>query len=238
MIRGAVARGRAILAVENAANRAWIEGGRLLPDARVVLMPGAGVELERFRPSPEPTGPIVVGVIGRLVWSKGVDVAVEAVRMLRARGLDIELHIGGTPDTENPRAVDESSLAAWAASPGVRLAGRVDDVAGFWAGAHIGCVPTRGGEGLPRVLLEAAACGRPLAATRTPGCVDFIEDGVTGLFAPPGDSGELAAILEVLARDADLRRRMGAAARAKVEAGYSVDHAAAAASEAWRRALS
>jgi glycosyltransferase involved in cell wall biosynthesis len=68
--------------------------------------------------------------------------------------------------------------------------------------------------------------------------VDFIEDGVTGLFAPPGDSGELAAILEVLARDADLRRRMGAAARAKVEAGDSVDHAAAAASEAWRRALS
>jgi glycosyltransferase involved in cell wall biosynthesis len=239
VIRAAVAQGRAVLAVENAADRAWVEARQPLPDARVVLMPGAGVDVGAMQPSPEtPAPPIVIGVAARLVWSKGVDVAVQATRMLRERGMDVELHVAGEPDKENPKAILEHMMANWRATPGVRLIGRVEDIAAFWARAHIACAPSRGGEGLPRALLEAAACGKPLVTTMTPGCRDFVQDGVTGLLAAPNDAGSLAAMLQMLVQDGALRARMGAAARARVVRGYTLNHAADMAAQAWRRALS
>src|SRR5690606_21976095 len=105
-LRRALDEERSALLVENTADRAWAEMGRALPDARVALMPGAGVDPEHFTPAPEPPSPpIVVGLAARLVQSKGVDVAVEAVRRLNAEGLDVRLRIAGEADGDNPRSV-------------------------------------------------------------------------------------------------------------------------------------
>lgn len=238
-MQGRVASGRAILAVENVDDRHWVESGLPLPNDRVVLFPGAGVDTDKFKPAPNlESPPIVVGVAARLVWSKGVGVAVDAVSQLRAQGMALELHIAGAPDPANPRAIDEPNLARWRGTPGVRLLGRLEDVNAFWAGVHIACVPSLGGEGLPRTLLEAASCARAIVASRVQGCVDFVEDGVNGLLAAPNDSAELANRLRTLAESPDLRARLGRAARARVVAGYTVRHAADCAAEAWRRALS
>ncbi len=236
-VRRAIADGGALLLVENEADRRWIEAGAPLPDARVLLMPGAGVDAEKFKPAAaEPSGgPIRIGIASRLVWSKGVDIAVEALRRLRSAGRDLELHIAGGADRGNPEHVADSELERWAATPGIVMHGPVQDVAAFWAGVHLACFPSRGGEGLPRSLLEAAACGRALVASDTPGCADFVRAGDAGLLVPCEDPGVLAEALARLADDAALRARLGAAAHALVLARYTEVHAASCAAEAWAR---
>lgn len=236
-IRAAIAQGRAVLLTENQADQRWVLGNAALPPARMMIMPGAGVDADAFRPAPEPAGPIAVGLVARLVRSKGIDVAVAAVTRLRHQGMEIELRIAGDADPDNPEYVTDAELSAWRATPSVQLIGRVSDVNAFWAGTHIACLPSRGGEGLPRSLLEAAACGRPIVTTDTPGCADFVVNGETGLVVPRDDAGALANAFAALAGEGDLRTRMGVAARARVLWGYTEAHAAAVASEAWRRCL-
>ena len=234
LVRMALDKPGRVLLVENTADRAWIEGGRALPDDRVVLMPGAGVEADLVQTPQFTPPPIVVGVASRLVRSKGIDLAVAALQRLRAEGLDIELRIAGAVDPDNPERVSEADLLAWRAAPGVSLLGRVTDIDAFWAGCHIACLPSRGGEGLPRMLLEAAARGRAIVTTDVPGCSDFVSHGETGLIAPPENAEALAAALKQLAQSGDQRQRLADAGLSRVRSGYTVQHSADAAAEAWR----
>jgi glycosyltransferase involved in cell wall biosynthesis len=94
-------------------------------------------------------------------------------------------------------------------------------VRSVWADAHIAVLPSRGGEGVPMTLMEAAACGRPLVATDVPGCRDIARPGVTGLLVPPDDPAALADAIERLARDPDLRRRFATAGRQLVEETFA-----------------
>lgn len=235
MLRVALDRPRSVLVVENLADKAWVEGGRTLADNRFVLMPGAGVAVAAFPVAPEPPAPpVVVGIVARLIRSKGIDRAVAAIAALREGGVDIVLRVAGDTDPENPEHVSETEIAQWRATPGVELVGRIKDVASFWAGAHIACLPSRGGEGLPRSLLEAAACGRPIVTTDAPGCIDFV-GGVAGIVSKRDDTASLTEALKQLALDPTLRCRLGAQARARVEDGYTIEHAGAQAAKAWAR---
>jgi glycosyltransferase involved in cell wall biosynthesis len=235
-LRKRVADGAGVLLVENESDLAWVRGREApVPQDRVVLMPGAGVDISRYDVRPAPAGPIVVGVAARLVRSKGVDVAVRAIIQLREQGFDIGLRIAGAPDSGNPDRVSQDELDRWSAQPGVELLGHVRDINAFWADTHIACLASRGGEGLPRGLLEAAACGRPIVTTQTPGCADFVRDGI-GIVVEPDDPAALAHALEQLAQDPPLRQRLGAAARAQVEARHTLKHAADAAAAAWSAA--
>ncbi|MGD9980999.1 MAG: glycosyltransferase [Hyphomonadaceae bacterium] len=231
-LRRALTAQDTLLLAENEHDARWAGAG----PRDFLLMPGAGVDPDKFTPAPEPMGPIVVGIVARLIKSKGIDIAVRAIGGLRAKGAEVTLCIGGAPDPENPEHYAEAEIARWRETPGVELLGRVNDVAAFWRNTHIACLPSRGGEGLPRTLLEAAACGRPIVTTEAPGCADFAQ-GI-GLTAPTEDAPRLAQAIETLATDAALRMRLGARAREKVIAGYTETHAAAVASEAWRRVLS
>lgn len=228
---------RTMLLVENEADRAWVERGERLPDARVALMPGAGVDPTRFPAQPEPEGPFVVGAASRLIWSKGLDLLVDAVARLNAAGRDIRLRIAGDADAGNPEAVDAETLARWRATPGVSLLGKLNDVAAFWAGAHVAAFPTRGGEGLPRSLLEAASSARALIVTDTPGCADFVREADAGLIVPAQDAAALAYAIANLADDAARRRLHAENARARVLAAYTETHAADVAAGAWRALL-
>lgn len=233
-LRRALGEPRTLLLVENTADRDWLANNGEL-EAQTLLMPGAGVDPKVFQPSPPPShGPIVAGLVARLIWTKGVDLAVAAVQNLRARGENIVLRIAGDSDPESPEAVAPEDIERWRAMEGVELLGRVKDVNSFWAGAHIACLPSRGGEGAPRSLLEAAACGRPIVTSDAPGCCDFVSEDM-GLVVPREDVGALAKALQRLASDAALRAAMGAAGRAKVVAGYTEAHAADVASRAWAR---
>jgi glycosyltransferase involved in cell wall biosynthesis len=160
-------------------------------------------------------------VVARILWSKGIDVAVEAVRSARAQGADIALSLYGAPDPSNPKAIPEETLKAWSAEPGIAWHGATRDIPGVWRDHHVACLPSRGGEGLPRSLLEAAACGRAIVTTDVPGCRALVRDGTEGLLVPPGDAAALREALLTLSRQPDRVARMGEAARVRVLGGFT-----------------
>ncbi len=237
LLRKEMSAPNSVLLVENAADARWVEDGRPLPARQVMLMPGAGVDARAYTVSPEPSvGPIIVGVAARLVWSKGVDVAVRAVQRLRAARHDVVLRIAGEPDFENPERVADKEINDWRAQTGIELLGHLADINAFWAGVHIACIPSRGGEGLPRALLEAAACGRPIITTDTPGCRDFASGAEVGIVVPASDVDACAEAIRSLLNDGGARRRFGAAARKLVEEAYTLEQAADRAAQSWRAA--
>ncbi len=120
---------------------------------------------------------------------------------------------------------------------GVTWRGFVTDVREVWETAHVAVVPSRGGEGLPKALLEAAACGRPVIATDVPGCRYFVRDGVEGLIVPPDDAGALATAIRRLVADAPLRVRMGQAARDRLRSGFTERHLQGAVQDLYRSLL-
>ncbi len=188
----------------------------------VVILGGAGIDPEALKPAPLPAQPpLKVAIVARMLWSKGIDVAVEAVRAARAQGAAVELSLYGAPDPANPKSIPEETLKAWAAEPGIAWHGRTEDVAAVWRDHHVACLPSRGGEGLPRTLLEAAACGRAIVTTDVPGCRTLVRDGTEGRLVPAGDAASLAEALSDLSRRPDLVARMGAAARARVLDGFT-----------------
>ncbi len=190
----------------------------------VTVVGGAGIDpaVEVEQPMP-PFPPLRVAVVARMVRSKGVDVAVEALRRARAAGADVELSLFGSPDGENPRALKAETLRSWSTEPGIVWHGQASDIRTVWRDHHVVCVPSRGGEGLPRSLLEGAAAGRAVVTTRTPGCATFTRDGIEGLVVPPDDPDALAEAFAALARDRAAVERFGRAARARALDGFTAD---------------
>jgi len=193
------------------------------PEAQnVTIVGGAGIDPEALAPSPlPPQPPLKVAIVARMLWSKGVDLAVEAVRLARAKGAAIELSLYGAPDPSNPKAIPEETLKAWGSEPGISWHGATRDVPGVWRDHHVACLPSRGGEGLPRTLLEAAACGRAIVTTDVPGCRTLVRDGVEGHVLPAHDSAALSEALLSLATAPERVAQMGVAARARVLDGFT-----------------
>lgn len=188
-------------------------------DTGVTVVGGAGIDPAAYSVAPMPEmPPLRVAIVARMLWSKGVDTAVEAVRRARAANAPVELSLYGSPDPSNRREIPEAVLREWSGD-GIAWHGATTDVADVWAAHHVGCLPSRGGEGLPRTLLEAAACGRALLTTNVPGCRDLVRDGVEGLLVPPDDPAALASALIRLSADRALVARMGSAARVRIETG-------------------
>ncbi len=205
--------------------------------ARVTIVGGAGVDPEALRPAPLPAQPpLRVAIVARMLWSKGIDVAVEATRRARARGAAVELSLYGVPDPSNPKAIDGRRLEGWGAEPGIAWHGVTADPAAVWREHHVCCLPSRGGEGLPRTLLEGAACGRALVTTDVPGCRALVRDG-EGILVPPDDPDALAEAFMRLAADPALVARCGEAARARILTGHTERHVMVAVKNLYRFAL-
>jgi glycosyltransferase involved in cell wall biosynthesis len=187
----------------------------------VTIIGGAGVDPDRFSVTPEPPAPPVkIAVIARMIAPKGIAEAVEATRLARAAGAPVELHLFGDPDSSNWRSIPREVLATWSAEPGILWHGRTDDVPKVWREHHIAMLLSHR-EGLPRTLLEAAACGRPIVATDVTGCREVVRDGVEGLLTPLRDPATAARAIERLAHDPGLRRRLGLNARTRVEERFT-----------------
>mgnify|MGYP005815056847 CR=1 FL=1 len=183
---------------------------------KIVLIPGSGVDTDRFQPLPEPDGPVTFGFAGRLLTDKGIRALMAAHMLLREAGHDFNLLIAGNPDPANPASVSTAELDQWRSRPGVTLLGHIGDIAELWRRCHVAVLPSHR-EGLPVSLLEAAACGRPLISTDAPGCREIAINEQTGLLVPIEDPSALAAAMQRLAQSPELRARHGKAARQLVE---------------------
>lgn len=195
--------------------------------SKVVMIRGSGVDLSNFAAMPLPQGGFVVTMAARLLRDKGVNEFVDAALLLRQRGFGVRFWLVGDPDPGNPTSVSESELAVWRDAGVVELLGRRDDIASVFAQSHIVVLPSYR-EGLPKVLLEAAACGRAVVTSDVPGCRDAVEPGVTGLLVPPRNALALADAIDHLLRDVDLCERMGRAGRQLAEREFSIDKVVAA----------
>ncbi|WP_322999484.1 glycosyltransferase family 4 protein [Castellaniella sp.] len=198
-----------------------VRAGAVRP-GQAVLVRGSGVDLNRFAPAPWPDGPVTVAMASRLLRDKGVREFVEAARLSVRRGDGVRWRLAGSLDLENPASVQPDELRAWKAEGVVDCVGECADVAAFYAQAHIVALPSYR-EGLPKSLIEAAACGRAVVTTDVPGCRDVIEPDVSGLLVPARDAQALADAVARLADDADLRERMGAAGRALAERDFGLE---------------
>lgn len=224
VLRLITARPGSLLTVENGDDRQLlIDSGMAKPDA-VVVVRGSGVDIGHYTPLPAPPDePFTVAFAGRMVGNKGVATLVEAHRRTLARGVPLRLLLAGGPDPENPTSLTDEDLRRWGALPMVEWLGPVEDVRRVWARCHVAVLASRGGEGLPVSLMEAAACGRPLIATDVPGCREIVLPGRNGLLVPPDDADALSRALERMATDHVFRRSCAAQSRRLVESDLAAD---------------
>jgi glycosyltransferase involved in cell wall biosynthesis len=190
--------------------------------ASTYLIRGSGVDLARFAPRPEPSGAITFILVARMLRDKGVVEFVAAARIAAAAHADWRFLLVGDVDPGNPSSLTRGQLAAWHAEGVVEWLGHRDDIAELLGSAHIVCLPSYR-EGLPKTLIEAAACGRPAISSDVPGCREVVRDGVTGLLVPPRVVEPLAAAMMRLGEDAALRARMGRATRERAAALFAIE---------------
>lgn len=217
LLRLALGGAQARLILQNPDDVALFVAAGLAPRERIRLIQGSGVDCARFQPPTRERpadAPLRVLLVGRMLWDKGVAEFVAAARLLRAEGRSLRFVLAGAPDPGNPAAIPQETLEDWRDSGVVDWLGHVDDMPGLLAGADIVVLPSYR-EGLPKSLIEAAACARPLIATDVPGCREVVADGVDGLLVPVREAEPLAAAIARLADDPALARRLGEAARAK-----------------------
>ena len=192
-----------------------------LPDTKVRLVRGAGVDTQRFTPVLERPGPVMVVMAARMIWAKGVREFVEAAKLLAHEKVSARFVLAGVPDTGNPESVPEEALYAWDGKNGVEWTGFCDDMPSLFRAAHIACLPSYYREGIPKVLIEAAASGLPIVTTNAPGCREIVVDGENGLLIPAKDPEALAAALRRLIADPGLRAKMGQRGRDMVLEHFS-----------------
>lgn len=223
MLRWLLKRKHSHVLVQNEDDRAYLQKLNIIDPRRTVTIRGSGVDTDHFAPLPEPASSLITAAyVGRMIEDKGVRCLIAAIRRLSETATPIRLLLAGLPDLENPATIPEAELRRWADDPMIEWVGHVDDIRKIWARSHIAVLASRR-EGLPKTLLEAAACGRPLVATDVPGCREIARGGENAILVPPDDPAAMADALSTLAYDADLRQRFGAASRRIVVSDMSVE---------------
>ncbi len=235
LLRLALGGSRTRLVLQNPDDVALFRHASLVNLAHVRLIPGSGVDCRRFAPvggaaegavqssaGPAPAGvkvtvpgetqPLRVLLPARLLWDKGLAEFVHAARALRAQGRRVNFILAGLPDPGNPAAVPQETVRAWVAEGVVQWLGHVDDMPALMRSVDVVALPSYR-EGLPKGLIEAAACGLPLVTTDVPGCRHVVTDGVEGLLVPAKDADALAAAIARLQDSPALRESLGHAAR-------------------------
>lgn len=205
---------------ENPDDRDLFVARGLTDPARTGIIRGAGVDMTVFQPMPEEPGIPIVVLAARMLRDKGVVEFVEAARALRSSGAVARFVLAGAADPGNPAGLPEAQLRAWHVEDSVEWWGQRDDMADVFRRAHVVCLPSYR-EGLPKVLVEAAASGRAIVATDAPGCREVVRHEWNGLLVPVRDATALAKAIGRLLADPAERARMGARGRERVEDQFS-----------------
>lgn len=188
--------------------------------ARLMLVPGSGVDTERFAWSPPSVVPLQFLMVARLLRDKGVIEYAEAARIVRARHPNVRCTLLG-PFDSNPSAISATELAPWTEGGTLEYLGHTRDVRPYLTDCSVFVLPSYR-EGISRTILEAMATGRPIVTTDAPGCADPVEDGVTGFVVPVRDAQALSDAMERFVAEPALVERMGRASRTRVESLFDV----------------
>jgi glycosyltransferase involved in cell wall biosynthesis len=215
-------RANSLLIIQNADDKHLMLQLGVINRVRTILIRGSGADTHVFSPTQELPGIPTIVLASRMLWDKGVGEFVEAAQLLRNKGVNARFVLVGDADTENPASVLPSQLKAWNSSGVVEWWGWREDMPEIFAESHIVCLPSYR-EGLPKVLIEAAASARAIVTTDVPGCREIVLDGKNGFLVPARSVIALADALGKLIKDRDLRGWMGANGRELAISEFSIE---------------
>ena len=226
VLRLALRKGNSTVIFQNSEDQKTFGDLGLITRQRSVVIKGSGVDLEKFYPEPEKEGTPVVLLGCRLLWEKGVGEYVEAARLLKRKGVKVVCALGGILDNQNPEGISETQIRQWEQEGSIEWWGILENMPEVLANVHVVVLPSYYGEGVPKFLLEGAACGRPVVTTDIRGCREVVRHGQTGLLVPPRNAKALADAIESLVGHPDLRDRMGRKGRSLVSRDFSSEKVA------------
>ena len=208
---------------QNPNDRDLLVGWGVLDFDKARLIRGAGADLSVYPYSSEPEGVPLISFAARLLKDKGVVEFVEASRILKSRNIEARFWLIGDPDPGNSNTVTQTQLNEWQQAGLVECLGYRTDIANLFSQSNIVTLPSYYGEGLPKVLIEAAACGRVVVTTDHPGCRDAIEPDVSGVLVPVRDAEALANAIQDLIENPEKRKTMGQAGRELAEREFAIE---------------
>jgi glycosyltransferase involved in cell wall biosynthesis len=224
LFRGTLGSARSLLILQNPDDAAAFSASRLVTPERIRVIRSSGVDTARFRPARPPRnrdGRLRVLLAARLLWEKGVQEFAYAARLLREQGRDVEFLLAGMPDPGNPRSVGAPQVQQWVDEGLLQWLGHVDDMPALLNSVDVMALPSYYREGVPKSLIEAAACGLAIVTTDLPGCREVVtEHGVDGLRVAARDARGLADQIVALDDDRELLWRLGCSARQRALADF------------------
>ncbi len=211
-LRSAIGRSGSTVLFQNEADRDELVQAGIVRLSHTRVIAGSGIDVTAFSVKPSPQGTPLVVLPSRMLWDKGVGEFVQAARILKGKGVDARFVLVGRCDEDNPADIGWEQLSRWVGEGTIEWWGHRNDMSAVYEGATLVVLPSYR-EGLPKVLLEAAACGKAIIATDVPGCRDIVQDEVNGVLVPPRDSSTLAMSIANLLLDPHAREAMGVRSR-------------------------
>lgn len=209
MFRFLLNRPNSFLLLQNCEDRDLLVGEVGVRPEKTAIIRGSGVDVNEFQATAETPGVPIVLLSSRMLWIKGVSDFVDAAKLLRARGINARFVLAGDTDPGSPGAIPREKLQEWQNAGPVEWWGHQRSMSRMLQQATLVCLPSHGGEGVPKALIEAAASERAIIATDVPGCRDIVRHGTNGLLVPPKNPAALADAIEQLLKNASLRAEMG-----------------------------
>jgi glycosyltransferase involved in cell wall biosynthesis len=219
-LKVAIGLNRSTVLFQNEADRDQLVKEGVVQFSRTRIIPGSGVDTDKFSAIAPSLGIPTVMLPSRMLWDKGIGEFVQAARDLKAKGIEARFVLVGRCDEDNPAAIGRAQLEEWVKEGAVEWWGHREDMAALYRAATLVVLPSYR-EGFPKVLLEAAACGKAIVTTDVPGCRDIVQDQVNGVLVPPEDPEALAARIEGLLSDRLMREAMGVRGRELVVTEWS-----------------
>ncbi len=198
----------------------WADLDKSLVTARTVLIPGSGVNTDKFKVGARDHKPPRIIMVARLLKDKGLMDYLEASLLLKKQGVQAEFFCAGTKDPANPTSLTDIEIEKWEQEKVITFLGAQKDMPELLSHMDIGVLPSYR-EGLPKALLECGAAGLPLVSTDVPGCRDVVDSGKTGFLVPPKNPKALAQALAILIKDEKMRTQMGDESRKRTETIFS-----------------
>lgn len=207
---------------QNPDDKNTLLGLGLVKPSEVEIIRGSGVDLSKYIYTPEPNGIPVVSIASRLIASKGIEIFIKAAKEINNDGIKAQFWVIGERSSGNKNSISKNDIIAWKKYSFVDFLGYRDDIPNLFSKSNIVVLPSFFNEGLPKVLIEAAACGRAVITTDHTGCRDAIEPD-TGILIPIKNYHALADAIKFLIDNPKKRKDMGIAGRALANREFDVN---------------
>lgn len=228
---------KTILILQNPEDRFSLLQQNIVTEDCIRIIRGAGVDINEYKPFPIPKGVPIIGLPSRMLWSKGIKDFVFCAKLINKDKINARFVLIGNPDVENPDAVPLKNLKEWDNTGVVEWWGFKKNMAEVYNKSTIICLPTTYGEGLPKTLLEAASCGRPIITYDVPGCREIVKNGHNGYLLKPGDLNQLVNKIKSLIVDRNLCYKMGLNGREIVKNNFTEEKIAKQTFSVWKEIL-